>query len=164
MNKEKNGSFKKIAFLDRDGVINKKPKAHQYVTGVHNFFFNKEIFKMLKNLKGYGFEFIIITNQRGIAKGIFSEEDLGEIHQYMIKIFKENQIDILDIFYCPHEIGTCNCRKPKPGLLIKATHKYKIDLKDSILISDNLGDIEMGKNFGIGRNFLIETDNPNILF
>jgi len=118
---------------------------------------------MLKNLKEHEFEFIIITNQRGIASDIFSEEDLEKIHQYMIKIFKENQIDILDIFYCPHQIGTCNCRKPKPGLLIEATHKYKINLKDSILISDSLEDIEMGETFGIGRNFLVKTDNPNIL-
>jgi D-glycero-D-manno-heptose 1,7-bisphosphate phosphatase len=146
---------RKIAFLDRDGVINKKAPPHQYITKVKDFKFNKGIFKLLKILQVKGYEFIIITNQRGIARGIFTKKKLDQIHKYMIKKLKEKGIRILDIFYCPHEKNSCNCRKPKPGLIHQALNKYAINLVKSILISDNEKDIIMGQSLGIEKCFKI---------
>lgn len=154
---------KKIAFLDRDGVINKKAKEHQYITKTESFIFNEGIFELLEFLTDTGFEFIIITNQRGVARNMLTENELKKIHSYMIEKLNGNKINILDIFYCPHEINTCDCRKPKPGLIYKAADKYKIDLSNSILISDSENEMEMGKAAGLKYSFLIPVDNPAFL-
>lgn len=152
--------MKKIAFLDRDGVINKKAEDHQYITKIDDFIINNGIFDLLKFLVEYGYEFIILTNQRGIARNLFSVEDLENIHAFMLKKFSENKIKILDIFYCPHENNVCDCRKPKPGLIYKAEKKHKIDLSNSILISDSENEIAMGNSAGLKYSFLIPFDNP----
>lgn len=150
---------KKIVFLDRDGVINKKADEHCYITKVEDFIFNDGIFEAVLGLQKKGFEFIILTNQRGIARGLMTIEKLFEIHKSMNDGFLKHGIKILDVFYCPHDINSCECRKPKDGMLRMATHKYAIDLGSSLLISDSPVDIEMGKMFGVGKNILIESDN-----
>lgn len=156
--------IKKIVFLDRDGVINKKADEHCYITEVKDFVFNDGIFNVCSKFKEKGFEFIVITNQRGIARGLYSEEKLLEVHVYMKEQFYKHKIEILDIFYCPHENNMCNCRKPKDGMLKNACSKYNIDISNSILISDSKLDVSMGEKFGIGKNIFIESDNiHNIL-
>lgn len=152
---------KKIAFLDRDGVINKKAKEHSYITNVKEFIFNETIFDVLLSLKKENFEFIILTNQRGIARGLYSEETLAEIHTFMCKRFLEKGISILDIFYCPHNENACECRKPKDGMLKAACLRYDIDLKDSIFITDSILEMEMGKNFGISNSYFVPSDAPH---
>ena len=154
-----NTHSKKIAFLDRDGVINKKAKEHCYITKKEDFIFNDGIFDVASQLQNDSFKFIIITNQRGIARGILTEEILNEIHLYMKIEFHKRGIEILDVFYCPHENNVCDCRKPKDGMLRKACEKYYIDKQESILISDSQEDIEMAKEFGIGKQYFIESDN-----
>jgi D-glycero-D-manno-heptose 1,7-bisphosphate phosphatase len=139
----------KVAFLDRDGVINRKAEEHHYITKKEDFIFNEGIFEVAKVLLGNGFNLIVITNQRGIARGIYSEEDLKSIHDFMIEGFNSNGISILDIFYCPHNSGECECRKPKPGMLKAACEKYNIDLATSVL---------MGKVFGVGKNILVPSE------
>ncbi len=148
----------KIAFFDRDGVINKKAEEHHYITRVEDFVFNKSIFQLFHKLKKLGFEFIVITNQRGVARGLYTEQDLKNIHDHMCQKLTEQGITLLDIFYCPHDIGQCDCRKPQPGLLEQACKKYTIDLSKSALISDSKGEIEMGKLFGIKKSIYIESD------
>jgi D-glycero-D-manno-heptose 1,7-bisphosphate phosphatase len=156
-------ALKKIAFIDRDGVINKKAQDHCYITKIDDFTFNDGIFEFIKKIVDDGFEIIIITNQRGIARGIITIDQLNEIHSFLLARMKEKGIEILDIFYCPHEKNSCNCRKPKPGLLIQAFDKYKIDKSRSILISDSIDDVGMGKNFGIAKNIFVETNCLNSL-
>lgn len=153
---------KKIAFIDRDGVINKKAPDHSYITNVDSFVFNEGVFGVLNTLLKNGFELIIITNQRGVARGLMSEQELRDLHLYMLKILKEHGITVLDVLYCPHEKDQCDCRKPKPGLLKQACAKYSVNLQDSILISDSIEDVEMGKKFGI-KSFLIPVDSPEFL-
>ena len=143
-------SLKKILFLDRDGVINYKAAEHEYITGLHCFAINERIFELLEPWKSDGYEFIVITNQRGIARGIFSEAALIEIHEEMSRRLKERGL------------GACQCRKPQPGLLSRACEKYPIDLAASALISDSADDVEMGRKFGVGRNILVKTDEPHI--
>lgn len=160
MGKVKN---KKIAFLDRDGVINKNLAPHHYVTKIKEFQFNRGIFKLLHDLHGKGYEFIIVTNQRGIARKMFSKKALAAVHEFMLEELKKRDIHILDIFYCPHNLNACNCRKPQPGMLENACSKYAINIKKSILISDSKDDILMGEKFGLGKNYLVDTNKPKIM-
>lgn len=152
---------KKIVFLDRDGVINKKADEHCYITEVENFIFNDGIFDVCSKLKDQDFEFIVITNQRGVARGLYSEEKLIEIHEYMKDKFHKHGIKILDVFYCPHNKDVCDCRKPKDGMLRQACLRYNIDLHGSVLISDSNEDVQMGNNFGIGKNILVQSNKPS---
>lgn len=156
----KHSPTKKIAFLDRDGVINKKAKEHQYITRTEDFIFNERIFEVLIYLKKRDFEFIILTNQRGISRGLLDEDQLKVIHSEMMKGLRNNGIDILDIFYCPHGENECDCRKPKDGLLRKACEKYSIDLNKSLFITDSEKEVEMGEVFGIKNSYFVESDYP----
>ncbi len=152
---------RKIVFLDRDGVINKKADEHCYITRIEDFIFNEGIFELCVLLKNQGFEFIVITNQRGVARGLYTEEMLEGIHSYMRQEFLKNGIALLDVFYCPHENNVCDCRKPKDGMLKKAFSKYDIDISKSILISDSKSDVFMGEKFGVGKNIFVDSDKIN---
>jgi len=154
----------KVAFLDRDGVINKKQAKGDYVTSVKRFELNEDIFNVLKRLTEDGFKLIVITNQRGISRGLMTENDLGAIHELMELELQKRGIEILDIFFCPHGHNECLCRKPKPGMLQAAAEKYNINLAESVLISDSMHDVEMGKNFGIGKCIYVENDKPKQFF
>jgi D-glycero-D-manno-heptose 1,7-bisphosphate phosphatase len=150
----------KVVFLDRDGVINEKQAEGDYVTEISRFKFNPGIFEILKRFNEDGFKFIILTNQRGIARGLMTENDLEAVHAHMKEGLRKNGIEILDIFHCPHDFDSCECRKPKSGMLQSAARKYAIDLNKSILISDSRRDVEMGEKFGIGKNILIKHNSP----
>ncbi|MFW9827331.1 MAG: D-glycero-beta-D-manno-heptose 1,7-bisphosphate 7-phosphatase [Candidatus Thorarchaeota archaeon] len=136
---------KKAIFLDRDGVINKEIS---YLSHPDDFKFIEGSIEALKILKQKNYLLIIITNQAGIARGYFSEDTLKKIHTKMLSMLKENSIEIDDIYYCPHHpdfSGPCNCRKPKPGMILKAKSKFDIDLSYSYMVGDTLTDIETGK-------------------
>lgn len=138
-------SKKRAIFLDRDGVINKEV---DHLSNPAQFEFISGSIEALKILKQKGFLLIVITNQAGIARGLFSEEDLNQIHNKMRRILNQNGIIIDDIFYCPHHpdfTGECDCRKPKPGMILKAQRKYNIDLQTSFMVGDTLSDFETGK-------------------
>ena len=136
---------KKAIFLDRDGVINKEVS---YLSNPNDFEFIEGSIEALKILKQKGFLIIIITNQAGIARGFFTEETLEAIHSKMIRILKQNNIELDDIYYCPHHpefTGPCDCRKPNIGMLLKAQLEYNIDLTNSYIVGDTLNDIQTGK-------------------
>ncbi|MFW9877981.1 MAG: D-glycero-beta-D-manno-heptose 1,7-bisphosphate 7-phosphatase [Candidatus Thorarchaeota archaeon] len=135
----------KAIFLDRDGVINKEVS---YLSNPENFKFIKGSIEALKILKNKGFLLIIITNQAGIARGFFTKETLEVIHNKMKKILKQKNVQLDDIYYCPHHpdfTGPCNCRKPNPGMILEAQLNYNIDLNNSYMVGDTLNDIETGK-------------------
>ncbi|MBI5078286.1 MAG: HAD-IIIA family hydrolase [Candidatus Yonathbacteria bacterium] len=155
------GKSKKIAFLDRDGVINKKAEEHYYITRVEDFIFNEGIFGVVSKLKNEGFEFIVITNQRGVARGLYTEETVRKIHRHMKDEFYKKGIEILDILYCPHENNTCECRKPKDGMLREAMELYKFDKTQSLLISDSVDDVYMGEQFGLGKSIFVQPNKPS---
>jgi len=142
----KTTDINKAIFLDRDGVINKEIS---HLSDPKDFEFIKGSIEALKLLKQKGFLLIIITNQAGIARGLFTEETLKAIHYKMIKILKQQNINLDDIFYCPHHpefTGSCECRKPNPGMILKAQSKYHIDLTNSYMVGDTLNDIQTGKS------------------
>lgn len=151
---------KKALFLDRDGVINYD---YGYVYKIEHFKFKENIFEYIKKFKKKNYEIIIITNQAGIAKAKFSYLEYLKLHNYIIKKFKDKNIEVT-IFFCPHHPNAklkkfkknCLCRKPKPGMLILASKLLKINLKKSIMIGDKLSDIKAGMRAGIEKNFLVK--------
>ena len=153
--------MKKAIFLDRDGVINKE--IGDYVFRVEDFQFNSGIFRALRLLQEYGYIFIIVTNQGGIAKGRYSFEDVENVHNYMLDRLSEEGISVSEVYYCPHHntISPCLCRKPNSMMIEKAIAKYNIDVSQSFLIGDNDRDIEAGEKVGV-KGILIEA-NSNII-
>jgi D-glycero-D-manno-heptose 1,7-bisphosphate phosphatase len=147
----------KAVFLDRDGVINERIK-DGYVTDWKEFQFLSGVKKAIESLKKEGFLVIIVTNQRGIAKGLMTEEDLREIHRRMQEKLGKGNIDA--IYFCPHnEDEGCECRKPKPGMFLKAAQRFRIDFKRSYIIGDSESDMEAGETLGLKRIFVGRDDD-----
>lgn len=136
---------KKIVFLDRDGVLNIDTG---YPHNPETLIINEKIISSLKKAKVKGYEFIVITNQSGIARGFFSESDYENCKIFLNKYFQDHDISILDWFHCPYlEDGKVDQfshasidRKPMPGMILKACEKHLIDLKSSIMIGDKRSD------------------------
>jgi len=133
----------KVIFLDRDGVINKR-LIGDYIKKIEEFELLPKVKDALIEFKKMGYLLVVITNQQGIGKGIMTEDDLKVVHNYMLKQLPE----IDDIYYCPHLHGTCDCRKPKNGMLLKAGEKWNIDFNNSWMIGDSESDIICGKSVG----------------
>jgi D-glycero-D-manno-heptose 1,7-bisphosphate phosphatase len=152
----------KAVFLDRDGVINRKGSGY-YVFRVEEFFFNKGVIEALKYFASKGYLLIIITNQGGVARGIFTLSHLEKLHNFMIQELKEFNIEITDIYYCPHhpDISPCLCRKPGTLLFEQAITKYHIDPKVSFMIGDSDIDKQAAEKLGI-KGILIPT-NGNMM-
>jgi D-glycero-D-manno-heptose 1,7-bisphosphate phosphatase len=136
-------------FLDRDGVINVKAAEGHYITKWSDFRFLPGAITAIKLLKDKGFQIIIITNQRGIAKGLMTESDVKAIHAEMQAVLRRNGTGIDGIYICPHEKGTCHCRKPEIGLFLRAEKNFTIDKQASWMVGDSLSDILAGQNYGI---------------
>jgi len=148
----------KTIFLDRDGVINKEKG---YLHKIKDFEFISGVFETCRYLQGLNYKIIIITNQSGISRGLYTENDFQIINNWMISEFKKNDINILDVFHCPHSPeSNCNCRKPKPGMLIKAKNKYKIDMQNSWMLGDKESDIIAANNSGITNTIIVRSGHP----
>ena len=117
----------KTIFLDRDGVINKEKN---YLSKVNDFEFISGVFGACMHFHSLGYSIVIITNQSGIGRGYYSDNEYQKINQWMLKEFHKNNIKILDVIYCPHSPALeCDCRKPKSGMFLYAKDKYDIDMK-----------------------------------
>jgi D-glycero-D-manno-heptose 1,7-bisphosphate phosphatase len=140
----------KAIFLDRDGVINKKGASY-YIFKEEEFIFNKGVTEALRYFIDRGYLLIVITNQGGIAKKLFTTDDLEKLHDFMTGQLKKENIEITDIFYCPHhpDVESCLCRKPGTLLFKKAIEKYDIDPALSFMIGDSEIDIEAAEDMGI---------------
>lgn len=150
--------IEKVVFLDRDGVINKKPTEHDYVKKWEEFEFLPGAKEAIARLKKPGYKIFIISNQRGIARGLMSKKDLEAIHKNMQGALKALGGRIDAIYVCPHNYDdNCDCRKPKPGLLFQAARDHDLDLTKAILIGDSEADIQAGEAAGC-KTILIQTD------
>jgi D-glycero-D-manno-heptose 1,7-bisphosphate phosphatase len=149
-----------IIFLDRDNTINYDPG---YLSDPNLVQILPYVIDGLKLLNNAGYDFIIITNQSGIGRGYYKEEDMHRVNQRILDILKSQNIFIKDIFFCPHtEEDQCMCRKPKPGLILQALEKYPtINLKTSWIIGDSLRDIFAGENLNI-KGVLIDAETKPI--
>ena len=152
----------KVAFLDRDGVINKEVN---YLHDIEKFEYTDDCKQGLLTLTQLGFHIIVITNQAGIARGYYDEAQYFELTNWYLNDLKNSGINILDVYHCPHyskgvvaEFSVeCDCRKPKPGMINSAIQQHHIDINASILIGDKTSDIEAGIAAGIPRNYLVRS-------
>ena len=141
--------MRRCLFLDRDGVINVKPPAGAYVRRWDEFRFLPEIFSWIRLFKAAGYLVVVVTNQRGVALGLMSEGDLEEIHRRMRAELAAQRAGIDDLFCCPHAEDACECRKPKPGLILAARRKWDIDLAASLLVGDSERDRALAAACGL---------------
>lgn len=147
--------------MDRDGVINKD---FGYVGQIEKFEFIDGVFEACKHFISLGYEIVVITNQSGIGRGFYSENDFENLTAHMIKEFSKNDINILKVYYCPHspEID-CSCRKPNIGMIKNACEDFNIDLEKSWLIGDKISDIQTAINANIKNHILISTQTSESL-
>jgi D-glycero-D-manno-heptose 1,7-bisphosphate phosphatase len=139
----------KAVFLDRDGVINRKPPEGDYVTRWEDFHVLPGVVEGIAQLNRAGFDVIVVTNQRCIAKGLMTVSDLEEMHQRMSDFLGKAGAAIDGVYYCPHEAEQfCHCRKPSPGMLLGAASSRGINLPASWMVGDSDIDVETGKNAG----------------
>lgn len=152
----------KVAFLDRDGVINFDKG---YVGHWGDFEFMPGVYRALKRLLEHGYKLVIITNQSGIARGYFTTEDYQKLTKQYLKKLKSEGIEIAKVYYCPHhKLGRipefsfeCDCRKPRTGMIRKAEKELGIDLENSVLFGDKASDILAGISAGVGKIFFISS-------
>lgn len=142
----------KAIFIDRDGVINKDPGGWtqtNYVTDWKDFHFIPGTLEALKILKEKGIKVIVASNQGGVNKGFYTQEQLNKVNELMLKEIRKSGGEIEEVFYCIHkDEDNCDCRKPRPGMLEIAAKKYGIDPKATYFIGDDKKDILAGKKIG----------------
>lgn len=149
----------KAVFLDRDGVLNQE--MGDYVRRFEDFHV-LDNFDALKTLQDRGYMLLVATNQGGLAKGWYTEDELAKMHKHLREVYADRGVTITDFFYCPHHpdfTGDCDCRKPKPGLLLQGITKYNIDPTLSYFIGDRERDVEAGTAAGV-KGILIDSDQP----
>jgi len=150
----------KAIFLDRDGTLNEEAG---YINHVSRLKFLPGVWDAIRLLKKAGYKIIVLTNQAGLARGYFNEETLEQVHGKLMQTAKRNNAEIDALYFCPHLPGAtvekynreCDCRKPKPGMLIKAKKEHNIDLKQSYMIGDRFKDVAFGKGQGLSTVFLL---------
>lgn len=148
----------KAVLLDRDGVINRERDGYTY--RIEDFVILPDVVQALKTLEQKGYLLIIISNQSGIAKGVFSMSDVEKLHAHLLAQLVKEDIDIKEIYYCPHhpEFGSCICRKPDSLLVEKALARFNIDRTKSYFIGDKERDVLAGKKVGV-QGILIDSNS-----
>lgn len=152
----------KVIFADRDGTINLDPG---YISDKDQFKFIDGVTNFLNIFKSFGYRFIIVTNQGGVAKRKFTQADSIEFSNHVVDQLLNHGIFVEEVFSCFHHPRgvvknlsiSCTCRKPGPGLFLMAEEKFKIDKTKSIILGNNLSDIQAGMVFGLKTGFLLHT-------
>lgn len=152
-------SLRPCLFLDRDGVINHDPG--DYTKNLSEFTILPTVMEALTLAKEAGFEVVLITNQGGLAKGLYTHEDVADIHAHLARVCKENGTPILDIFYSPHHPSTGKSLSRKPGSLMveRACAKHQLDPARSWMVGDKQRDLDAASPVGV-RGVLIEPNAP----
>ena len=152
----------KVLFLDRDGVINVD---HGYLYKAQDVEFVDGIFELCQRFQQAGYQLVVVTNQSGIGRGYYDEQDFHILSQWMTEQFAARDITISKFYFCPHHctkakgdyLQDCDCRKPRPGMLLQAAKELHIDLAKSVIIGDKLSDIEAGHHAGLKRCILLDS-------
>lgn len=156
----------KAVFLDRDGVINID---HGYVHSIDDFEYVDGVFEACRAIKNLGYKLVVVTNQSGIGRGMYSEDEFQLLTEWMDWNFEDKGVTLDGIYYCPHHptdaLGEykidCDCRKPKPGMIISAARFLKLDLSQCVMVGDKANDMRAGIAAGIKTNILVSSD-PNL--
>ena len=142
-------------FLDRDGVINEKMPEGHYVTSTAEFRLLPHVAESIASLKQAGLRVIVVSNQRGISKGLYSPADVDAIHAAFRSRLETHGTRVDGFYYCPHDKDQCNCRKPLPGLFEQAVADFPdIVAATSAMVGDSLSDIEFGRGLGMQTVFV----------
>ncbi len=158
-------SLRKAAFLDRDGVIN-KDKA--YVHRWEDFEFVAGAIEGMRALQAAGYALVVVTNQSGLARGYYTEAQYQQLTAALKDELARQGVLLDGVYHCPHHPKgsvealaiNCDCRKPAPGLLLQASSELGLALGESLLIGDKPSDIEAARAAGVGRAYLVASDNP----
>ena len=153
---------RKAAFIDRDGVLNEE---RAFVHRTEDFVLLPGAVEALRLLQGAGYLLVVITNQSGIARGLYSEADYLALTEHMRGQLQAEGISLDAVEHCPHLPDApveryrrdCDCRKPKPGMIERAMERLDIDPAASFLVGDRLSDVQAGRAAGVGRCFLVRT-------
>jgi D,D-heptose 1,7-bisphosphate phosphatase len=150
----KNNIKKPAAFLDRDGTLIYDKNYLSSPERVKLYSYSAE---SIKKLRKAGFKIIVVTNQSGIARGIFNEKDLKKVNKRFVDLLKEQGAKIDGLYYCAHiDENSCDCRKPKTAMALKAAKEHNIDLEKSYTVGDSVRDYMFGYNSG-GKGILVLT-------
>jgi D-glycero-D-manno-heptose 1,7-bisphosphate phosphatase len=157
---------RRAAFVDRDGVLNQDLG---YVGRVEDFHWLPGAIDALRRLQDTGRALVVITNQSGIARGYYSEADFEHLSAHMRRELEAHGVRLDAIEHCPHLPDApvaayrrdCDCRKPAPGMILRAARRLGIDLGESWLFGDKPGDIAAGRAAGVGRCWLIGSDSAD---
>ncbi|AFH94865.1 TPA: D-glycero-beta-D-manno-heptose 1,7-bisphosphate 7-phosphatase [Providencia stuartii] len=149
-------------FLDRDGTINID---HGYVHKIDDFQFIEGAIEAMAELKKMGYALVVVTNQSGIGRGIYSEDSFMQLTEWMDWSLADRGVDLDGIYFCPHHPEAkdkeyrqdCDCRKPKPGMLLDAQSFLNIDMASSIMVGDKLADMQAGKAAKVGTTILVKS-------
>lgn len=153
---------KAAIFLDRDGVINQDSG---YVSHSDDFIFIDGVIDALRELKEKGYLLVVVTNQSGIARGLFSEDDFMRLTEWMDWSLADRGVDLDGIYFCPHHPSAgsglntqaCDCRKPAPGMLLEAARELGINLAASYMVGDKVSDMNAAIAAGVGHPVLVRT-------
>jgi D-glycero-D-manno-heptose 1,7-bisphosphate phosphatase len=151
--------MRKAAFLDRDGVLNRKAPEGQYITRWEDVAFLARAADAVRLLNQAHFSVIVVSNQRCVAKGLLTVEELELIHRRMVEHFAASNASITAVYFCPHDIpSACPCRKPAPGMLFQAAREHQIDLTQSWMVGDSDSDVLAGRNAGCRTVRILRAD------
>ena len=147
---------KRALFLDRDGVINVEKN---YLYKREDFEFIDGIFDLCSYFQNKGYVVVVVTNQSGICRGYYSEEDFRKLTEWMEAEFAKRGIEIAKTYHCPHHpefTGSCSCRKPQPGMFLQAQRDLALDLHNSVMVGDKPSDIEAAQKAGLEECYLYD--------
>lgn len=160
------GLQRKAFFLDRDGVINID---HGYVSAPDSFEFTPGVFEACKRITEAGYVIIVVTNQAGIGRGYYTEEQFAGLTEWMCEQFALRGVTITDVRFCPHHathgqgqyLKDCDFRKPNPGMINAAAKAHDIDVSASVMVGDKMSDIQAGQSAGIQHLYLVDSEYEN---
>jgi D-glycero-D-manno-heptose 1,7-bisphosphate phosphatase len=158
------GAGRKAAFLDRDGVINlDRAYVHQW----DEFEFVPGAVDAMRRLREAGYALVVVTNQSGLARGMYTEDQYQALTAQMRQALAEMGAEVAGVYHCPHhpkgkvpELAVdCDCRKPEPGMILRAVTELGLSLADSILVGDKTSDIQAARAAGVGKAYIVHSDN-----
>lgn len=136
-------------FLDRDGTINRKASEGAYIRRPSEVELLPGAAEAIRTLKSAGCRILVVTNQRGISLGKMTESDLEIVWQHTVKLLAQSDAHVDGMYFCPHDVCSCDCRKPLPGLLLRAAREIPgVKLQDAVMIGDAHSDVLAGKAAG----------------